>query len=593
MKTTNVLFFILIALIQTVSFAQRLPRRPVEIQNIKIESKIVGLFVQNIVELEFYNPNNIDSLEARLSFQTTDNSFVQELWLEINGKYKKAETFSKKTGRRIYERVTGKRLDPALLQTSGNGNYWLRVYPFKAHQTRKVKIEYYSTLHYDGTAFNWLFQTYKSVPVSISFDLNIPNGFAYYKFNSDKNFKPIPKKLMFTKQKGSVNIYFKFVHLNDTIGIVGTKDFYIWDTKSSESVFRKELDPKLTSYKIIENIISHTKLKQPVDARRSMFKLRGLGEKFISYLQKYQELDILLSGSNSIWKKKKGLWVYPPDKFILKESPTFPYKGSILKANYIDKFKEFNEVKNKGLLEQIQSNFLTRATTKLVLENDEKVNIIRNEELIREAEIRFDIASKKLAPPLPPTTEEDEVFEFYAVTEKPTLIKKVKPEYPKLARMANVEGSVVITVLIGKTGKVINASVFKSIPMLDEAALNAAKKCLFKPAKLRDRAVKIKMNIPFRFTLDEYTDIPEYSYELIHSDSTVWLNIFGRKFTYVTLDRDQVVIEKGFELSESTRVRYSSKEHFDLMFQNPMLIKYSFSFKNLGIKVNSKWYLIN
>ena len=593
MKISNVLFFFLLVFIQAVSFTQKLPTKPVEIQNIKIESKIVGLFVKNIVELEFYNPNNIDSLEARFSFQTTENSFVQDLWLEINGKYKIAETFSKQTGRRIYQRVTGKNLDPALLQTSGDGNYWLRVYPFKAYQARKVKIEYYSTLDYDGTAFNWLFQAYKSVPISISFDLNIPKGSAYYKFDSEEDFKPISKRLIFTKKGGSVKINFKFVFSTDTIGIVGFKDFYIWDMRRAESVIRKEVDPKLPSYKIVENILLYTKLRQPVDARRSMFKLRGLGEKFISYLQKNHGLDILLSGSKSIWDKKDGLWIYPKDKFILKESLTLPNQSTILKSNYIDKFKEYNEVKDKSLFEQIQSNFLTRYTTKLVLENDERVNNIRNEELIMEAEERFDRASKdKLPPPPPPTTEEDEVYEFFAVMEKPIIIKKVKPEYPKLAQMANVEGTVVITVLIGKRGEVINATVFKSIPMLDEAALNAAKACLFKPAKQRGRFVNVKMNIPFKFALDEYVEIPDYSYELSQSDSVNWFNIFSRKFTHVTIDRDQVVIEKGFKLSESIRVKYLSKEHFDLMFQNHWLIKYSFSFRYLGIKVNAKWYLI-
>jgi TonB family protein len=37
--------------------------------------------------------------------------------------------------------------------------------------------------------------------------------------------------------------------------------------------------------------------------------------------------------------------------------------------------------------------------------------------------------------------------------------------------------------------------------MLDEAAVSAAKKCTFKPAKQRDKFVKVKMSIPFDFRL--------------------------------------------------------------------------------------------
>ncbi|MEJ2055699.1 MAG: energy transducer TonB, partial [Calditrichaceae bacterium] len=75
------------------------------------------------------------------------------------------------------------------------------------------------------------------------------------------------------------------------------------------------------------------------------------------------------------------------------------------------------------------------------------------------------------------------------------------PKYPDLARKAGIEGIVVITVTIGKDGKVEDAKVFKSLPMLDEAALKAAKKCTFKPAKQRDKTVRVKMNIPFHFRL--------------------------------------------------------------------------------------------
>jgi protein TonB len=117
---------------------------------------------------------------------------------------------------------------------------------------------------------------------------------------------------------------------------------------------------------------------------------------------------------------------------------------------------------------------------------------------IEDTEIIFDAPEE--APP-PPPPEEDEVFEFFAVSEKPVMLQQAKPEYPDLARKAQIEGVVVVTVTIGKTGVVEDAIIFKSIPMLDEAALEAAKKCKFKPAKQRDKFVRVKMNVPFNFKL--------------------------------------------------------------------------------------------
>jgi protein TonB len=117
---------------------------------------------------------------------------------------------------------------------------------------------------------------------------------------------------------------------------------------------------------------------------------------------------------------------------------------------------------------------------------------------IEETEIVFE--ARDDAPP-PPPPEDDEVYEFFAVSEKPEIIHKDIPKYPDLARKAQIEGNVVVTVTIGKTGKVESAVVLKSIPMLDEAAIAAAMKCTFKPAKQRDKFVKVKMNIPFDFKL--------------------------------------------------------------------------------------------
>lgn len=101
----------------------------------------------------------------------------------------------------------------------------------------------------------------------------------------------------------------------------------------------------------------------------------------------------------------------------------------------------------------------------------------------------------------PPPPDDDEVFEFFAVSDKPVILHKETPKYPSLAQRAGIEGTVTVIVTISKTGVVLDARILKSVPMLDDAALQAAKKCTFKPAKQRDRFVKVKMSIPFKFNL--------------------------------------------------------------------------------------------
>ena len=57
----------------------------------------------------------------------------------------------------------------------------------------------------------------------------------------------------------------------------------------------------------------------------------------------------------------------------------------------------------------------------------------------------------------------------------PTKTKDVKPVYPPDARSAKVAGTVIIEATIGANGKVIDAKVLRSVPRLDQAALDAVK----------------------------------------------------------------------------------------------------------------------
>jgi len=126
------------------------------------------------------------------------------------------------------------------------------------------------------------------------------------------------------------------------------------------------------------------------------------------------------------------------------------------------------------------------------------------DELIENVIIEFptfsQIASLGAPPPLPQLDEPD-VWTFEAVQEKPVLLKQALPHYPEIARKVGVEGIVVVKVLIDKKGNVEKAEIFKSVPALDDAALKAAKKCTFKPAKQRLKPVKVWMKIPYKFKL--------------------------------------------------------------------------------------------
>ncbi|MCH7691166.1 MAG: TonB family protein, partial [candidate division Zixibacteria bacterium] len=74
--------------------------------------------------------------------------------------------------------------------------------------------------------------------------------------------------------------------------------------------------------------------------------------------------------------------------------------------------------------------------------------------------------------------------DFIPVEIQPELIYKKKPAYPRLARQAQLEGTVRLRVLVKKDGSVGDAiiQVTSGITSLDDAALKAVFGCKFKPA---------------------------------------------------------------------------------------------------------------
>ncbi|HET9833220.1 MAG TPA: energy transducer TonB, partial [Vicinamibacterales bacterium] len=54
----------------------------------------------------------------------------------------------------------------------------------------------------------------------------------------------------------------------------------------------------------------------------------------------------------------------------------------------------------------------------------------------------------------------------------PRKVKDVRPVYPPIAQSARVQGVVIIEATIGPDGHVAEARVLRSIPLLDQAALD-------------------------------------------------------------------------------------------------------------------------
>ncbi len=86
---------------------------------------------------------------------------------------------------------------------------------------------------------------------------------------------------------------------------------------------------------------------------------------------------------------------------------------------------------------------------------------------------------------------------------QPTALQLIKPAYPDEAAQHNIQGSVLLLLLIDESGRVREASVVEARPegYFEEAALSAFRAARFRPAERKGRVVKSRALIRVSFEL--------------------------------------------------------------------------------------------
>ncbi|MDR2945411.1 MAG: secretin and TonB N-terminal domain-containing protein, partial [Candidatus Adiutrix sp.] len=126
--------------------AQSVPRlrvagaeQPVRLQSLAIRTEIRGGFAESSLEMVFYNPNG-RILEGVLEFPLAPGQEISGLALDINGEMRRGVPVPKARGQEVFDDITRRRVDPALLEATGGNAYRLRVYPLPSHGVRRVAV---------------------------------------------------------------------------------------------------------------------------------------------------------------------------------------------------------------------------------------------------------------------------------------------------------------------------------------------------------------------------------------------------------------------------------------------------------------------
>ena len=83
----------------------------------------------------------------------------------------------------------------------------------------------------------------------------------------------------------------------------------------------------------------------------------------------------------------------------------------------------------------------------------------------------------------------------------PKKLKDVPPVYPAIAQKARVQGVVIMDARIDEQGNVIDVRTLRSIPLLDEAAIDAVRQWQYTPTLMNGVAVPVVMTVTVNFSL--------------------------------------------------------------------------------------------
>jgi TonB family protein len=150
----------------------------------------------------------------------------------------------------------------------------------------------------------------------------------------------------------------------------------------------------------------------------------------------------------------------------------------------------------------------------LTEDDQERADLIRQADEVRNLALTLQASDVSRVSPAPSVLDQP-TADFQAAVDRlkpvriggtikaPKKTRDVRPVYPADALAAGVQGIVVLETLIDADGKVVDARVLRSVPMLEAAALHAVRQWQFSPTTIDGAPTAVLMTVTINFGLQQ------------------------------------------------------------------------------------------
>ncbi len=151
--------------VMKVSNLRKNTENPMRLDRLSIDIKVIGQIAVTTLDMTYYNPNS-RVMEGEFNFPLGEGQSVSRFALDINGTMREAVVVEKEKGRKTFEAIVRRGVDPGLLEMTAGNNFRMRVYPLPARGTRRVILAFEQELTDKGTSDLYLLPLKINEPIA-------------------------------------------------------------------------------------------------------------------------------------------------------------------------------------------------------------------------------------------------------------------------------------------------------------------------------------------------------------------------------------------------------------------------------------------